>query len=167
MYVWNGLLFLNEHRTVKGEQDNELVQTVKVMVSMAKAVTDVAVEVIASRKLGEVFKALTAEELTGLRRLLNYACILRSKPRKWDETSEGVIINTDRKSFYMGQMLISTLDQFEKNVNSGLDRDKLKKLVALIRAKRELKKDHPGSKMVGRVLRRLEAGNSFPMQESN
>lgn len=162
-YVWNGLFFINQidFKSSLDAKDSDARSIFMVMISMAHAVAERGAYDIGSRKLGEVFKALADEKLPGFRGMLNYTCILRSKPRSWHDTAETTIRDMDRKSFYLKEMLARTFDEFNENVNSGGDRERLKRLVAVIRAKRDLKKDSPGSKMVTRVLGRLESGNAF------
>jgi CII-binding regulator of phage lambda lysogenization HflD len=53
-------------------------------------------------------------------------------------------------------MLISAFEQFYEEVNTGNDREQLKSLIAAIQIKRKLKKDHPGSDTLAKVVTQLE-----------
>ena len=52
--------------------------------------------------------------------------------------------------------------QLRTEVNTYADRESLKRSVARIRAKRDLKKNLPGSKAIGRVLDFMEKKKMFP-----
>ena len=161
VYVWHGVVFVNQIEFAPSDApDEDLKRAFWIMMGAAHAVAETGANSLGLRKLGEVFKAV-AEGEVGFRAFFNYTCVLRSKSPTWSDTAERIILNADRKSFYLREMLNSTFTQFNAHVNSGQDRDRLKKLVASIRAKRELKKDTPGSKAITRVLDRLEKQQAF------
>jgi hypothetical protein len=166
-YIWNGFAFINAMRfEEKGIEDTDK-RTFMVMLVMARAVAEEAVRIAGSRKLGEVYKVLAGSDRgADFRWYLNYVCVLRSKPRLWSETAKDIIAKTDRKSFYMRSMLLSTVKQFLEEVNTGRDREELKRVVATIRVKRELGNKNPASGVVNRALAQLEKKNYFDPMES-
>ena len=54
--------------------------------------------------------------------------------------------------------------EFNEEVNTAQEREELKKLIAMIRIKRDLKKDNPGQRMITSVIERLEKQDYFEKQ---
>lgn len=154
-FVWNGVLFSNEMKFDDEMSSRE--RTGMIFIGTIKAITDVATNRIGSKKLGEVFKFITKNhELSGFLRLLNYSLVLRSKPGDWAEVVQGIIRDTDRNTFYMRSMLNHAYWQYMNHVNSNVDKDRLKRVVALIRARRDMKTNNPSSSLVNKVMSAIE-----------
>jgi hypothetical protein len=158
VFFWNGWVFVNKIKFPEALRDDEGRQASVIAMSMADAVARKAAADIGAKKLGEIYRALSASarDEEGFRKLLTFVLLVRAKPRHWSSAAEGIIASTDRKSIYMRSILFAALRQFHLEINTILEREELKRLVALIRAKRDLKKNNVGAKLVSRVLRRLE-----------
>jgi hypothetical protein len=158
-FYWNGLLFINE---MHGLEQDKRKRTASVMFGLVSAVYDKNNEEVGSRKLGEVFKLFaSSEEIVGFLRVLNFACLIRSKPRGWLAAAREMVAGTKRNEFYLSVFLQMAFQQFRNEVNTNLEREELKKLVAIIKMKRDLKKDHPGEKDIRNVVDRLEKKEFF------
>jgi hypothetical protein len=121
-----------------------------------------AAEQIATKKLGEVFKAISnSDDLSEYERVLNFACIVLSKPRKWADVSQDILEKTDKGEFQLFHMLRILMKNYREDVNQISDREALKHLVALVRTKRSLGKNVPGAKPVAAMLRKLEELEQF------
>ncbi|WP_082558082.1 SIR2 family protein [Methylobacterium sp. Leaf361] len=167
-YVWNGLLFHNEMKY--SDEDTIRERTMMVLFGSVRSISDQACELIGSRKLGEVFRHISAtSELTGFRQVLNYALLLRSKPGEWEQVAKNIILSVDRNTYYMRSLLMHTFHQYKDEVNTHGDREKLKYLMAVIRARRDMKSNNPSSSLIKRVLDDLEKANVFedPAPEVN
>lgn len=93
--------------------------------------------------------------------MINFAAILHSKGARWAHTLESIIAVTDRQSYFLALMLRMILRDLRIEVSQGRDREAAKRLVAIIRAKRMLKQEAPGRKVIGRMLDQLETLNFF------
>ena len=94
-------------------------------------------------------------------RLMNFACLVRAKPNDWTDASKNTVAKTDRKAFNLRSMLQIAFNQYYDEVNTGGEREELKKLIATIRIKRDLKKDYPGEKIISKVIDKLEEREYF------
>jgi hypothetical protein len=158
-FVWHGLLFLNA-MTMDNVEENRRASFV--MTGIRRAVMDKAADKIGSRKLGEVFKVLArSKDIGGFIAQMNFACLLRAKPKDWLKAAMEIVANTGAKEFYLRAMLIAAFEQFIEEVNTGNDREQLKNLIAAIQIKRKLKKDHPGSDTLAKVVTHLEKQDYF------
>jgi hypothetical protein len=134
----------------------------KVMLALVPAVTQKAADEIASRKLGEVFKLLAkSSDMLGFMSLLNFACLIRSKPRGWMNHASEIIASTDRNSFYLRAMLMFADDQFHDEVNTTSEREELKRLIAVIRMRRDLGKLNPGEKAIQQMVDHMDKQKLF------
>jgi hypothetical protein len=132
------------------------------MARMARAVVKMATAEVGTRKLGEVFRVLVNDYKEGdFKRLLAFSGAMHGKSRSWHDTAKEIIEGTDHRSFYLRNMLEITLDHFREEVNTIGDRAHLKRLVALIRAKRDLRKRNPTNAIVADVLSQLEKKDYF------
>jgi len=158
-FFWHGLLFLNAMSMDNVEEDRKVSL---IMTGISRAVMDKAADKIGSRKLGEVFKVLARnKDVGGFIAQLNFACLLRAKPKDWLKAAMGVVANTGAREYYLRVMLVAAFEQFNNEVNTGNDREQLKSLIAAIQIKRKLKKDHPGSDTLAKVVTRLEKQDYF------
>jgi hypothetical protein len=158
-FLWHGLLFRNEMAMDSIEENR---RTSFVMTGIRRAVVDKAADRIGSRKLGEVFKLLARKkDVAGFVAQMNFACLLRAKPKDWLKAAMDTVANTGAKEFYLRAMLIAACEQFNEEVNTGSDREQLKSLIAAIQIKRTLRKDHPGSDTLAKVVAQLEKQDYF------
>jgi hypothetical protein len=158
-FLWHGILFLNRIDLDDLAEDKKISA---IMNGMQRAVVARAADKIGSRKLGEVFKVLARdEEIGAFLNQMNFACLLRAKPKDWVKAASDIVANTGAKEFYLRAMLYSTIDQYRDEVNTAGDREQLKKLIATIRIKRDLKKDRPGEGMLAKIMGKLEKQNYF------
>ncbi|MBB3973758.1 SIR2 family protein [Hansschlegelia beijingensis] len=163
IFAWNGIAFLNEMNFEESVGIDERIY--EVVCATPNTITSKAIDDIGTRKLSEAFKKIVEDgKDVGFSLLLKYALILRSKANDWPRIAESVITDTNRNSFYMRAMLFVTFDQLQTGVNSLRERQDLKRLIALIQAKRELRKDAPGAKAVNGVLRSMEESDYFREQ---
>jgi hypothetical protein len=162
VFFWNGLAFINHIDFSRHEHDTALKQTALIASLIPNAVAAGVAMEMGSKKLGEVYRALaTTEEADGFKKFLLLVLLIRSKPRNWLAVAQNLIANTDRKSMYMRFMLSAALRQFHEEINTVNEREGLKTLVATIRARRDLKKNNVGARIVSRVQRRLENARYF------
>lgn len=161
-YVWYGLVFIIENKSDLDDVEEKERKILAVVSAFRRCIVDRTAEEIGSRKLGEVFKLLTNDpDVSGYLALSNFTCLVRAKPNGWFGAAQDAIANTDRKAFYLRSMLHVALKQFSEEVNTGSERELLKKLIATIQIKRMQKKDHPGEKHVAQVVQRLESQDYF------
>ena len=160
-FVWHGFVFINKV-DFGGEQDQRL-RSLMVAEALHGTFISKAAEQIGSKKLGEVFKLLAsrADFQGGYIDLMNFACLLRAKPKNWETTASRAISKMDRKAVDLRAMLGITFEQFYSEVNTGGERELLKRLIATIRIKRDLKKENPGIKDLTRVVDQLEKRDYF------
>lgn len=151
-YFIHGLLFIRLGGEWATNDEDERASLFSLY--MLNAVVSRTSDIIGSRKLGEVFRALElGNDLSGFRRYVNYACIIRAKPRNWGSLAEQVIVNSDRNSYYLSKILDATFKQFKDEVNTVRERDELKRLVAVIQTKRVTRKKEPSSRAVMKMLK--------------
>lgn len=153
---WSGILFINTAQ----EQDAKA-QLFHTIVGFMGGVVKRASSEFGARQLGLVFRKLSDEKSAGFNSLLLLVMLMHSKPTSWSKSMEIIINNTDRKGFYIIEMLALIMKHFSEDVISSVDREELKRLVALIKAKRGFKKDNVGSKGVEHALRQLEEKGFF------
>lgn len=164
-FVWNGVGFANRLDYGDDEVDNLERQTAAVLSALPRAVLNRAVYEIGSRKLGEVYaKIADSGELAGFQKLLNFVLLLRSKPTNWERVADKIICSTDRKALYLRYMLSSSMRQFKEEVNTNHERGLLKRLVATIQAKRQLKRAAPNSTTIARVVEKLDEIDYFEQE---
>lgn len=160
--------YINRLNFQDDEVDDVDLRTGRVLNVLPRSIADHAAHVIGSKKLAEVHAYLATEgELTGFVQLANYAMVLRSKPSDWTRTPEQVIAKSDTKALYLRYMLSIALGQFHQDVNTNHERGQLKRVVAMIKSKRELKKAIPTQKMVSNFVERLDRMNFFGTKGSS
>jgi hypothetical protein len=159
LFFWHGLLFINN---LNDPEVDERKRTTSVMFGLIKAVYERTAADMGSRKLGEVFKLLaSSSNIDGYMRVLVFACLLRGKPKGWFTSASEMVANTNRKKFYLRVFLTLAFDEFYDEVNTNAEREDLKRLIAVIRIKRDLHKDNPGEKDIQRIIARLEKQDVF------
>lgn len=161
-FMWNGIGFQNGFNYVGDEVDNIDRQIALIVSALPVAVLERATSDLGSRKLGEVHRHIAMSgKLLSFDNLLNFALLLRSKPLGWENTAVDVIAAADKKALYLRYMLHAALHQFHEEVNTNHERSQLKKIVATIHAKRELKKALPGNRAISDFLRRMDKTGFF------
>jgi hypothetical protein len=162
IFYWNGLAFVNDVEFPTETHDSAVKQAVVIASLMPNAIAAAVAMELGSKKLGEVYRALSATgEMTGFKKLLLLVLLMQSKPHNWLTDAKDIVATTERKSMYMRFMLYAALTQFREEVNTVNEREGLKTLIATIRARRDLKKNNVGARIVGRVQKRLEDAQYF------
>lgn len=86
---------------------------------------------------------------------MNFCCALFSKGAGWNIILEEIIEQTDRNSLYIWIMLTALMSQLTNEIISGRDREHVKRLVAVIRAKRTFRTQMPKTKEIDGMLKHL------------
>ena len=161
-FIWNNVGFYNHMNWPGYAQADEETQAALVASAIPRALVNRAVDEVGSRKLGALFEHMSSEaKPSDFNTLLTYALLLRAKPEGWEDSTKQILEVTGRTSVYLRYMLESSLRQFNQEVNTSADRSKLKRLVATIEAKREIKRSNPNAVAIDKALRRLEVQNYF------
>lgn len=162
--IWPGLVSYRDfNQEFEPDDEKQFKQAVHaVLGSLGIAVAMKAGHEIGTRKLGEVFKSLSADnELVGFMGLVNFNCIVISKPSGWFEVLQTIIQKTDKTSFYLNNMLRVLLANYKEEINLGGEREKLKQLIAAIQVKRANSKKVATAKATERMKAKLEKSNYF------
>lgn len=161
-FKWGGVAFLDFNRAVESREVNTPEAMLAVIDALINSVSGAAAEEIASHKLAPVFRARerAAGEIGSLE-FINFECILKAKGPHWAETLIKMIERTDKNSYFLSSMLRSVMANLRNDIVQSKDRDALKRLVALIHAKRSFNKQAPGSKAVTRMLDHLTKNSHF------
>jgi len=77
-----------------------------------------------------------------------------------------MVATTGRNTLYLRQMLSLAVNQFDDEVNTTNEREELKKLIVVIKMRRELKKLNPGNKLIQKFLGRMEEHNMFDAKDA-
>ena len=153
VFIWNGIMFLNQWLIDGEREENENKATFRVMMTAAQAIVNTANRSMGTRKLSEVYKEISSGDLPNeFTNYLNYSCNISSKGRSWINVAEKIIKETDRKSFYLFNILNCSIKQFKEEVNTVSDTQNIKRTIALIRAKRDVNKNNPGEKLVSKII---------------
>lgn len=157
IFHWHGLTFINN---IKENNNSDPIKAASIMLALVPAVSGKAAEQIGSKKLGEVFKLLAREgDLSGFLRLANFSSLIRSKAKDWLSHASDIVAQTDRNTFYLRMMLSTAFAQYRDEVNTTNEREELKKLVAIVKMRRDLKKQRPGERDIQQFLARMEKQN--------
>jgi SIR2-like domain len=158
-YDWNGILFINTLKSEDAKSNDKALSDM--IIAFLDGILLRAATEFGSRRLGVVFKRISEENSEGFLRVIKLVMLIHSKPDRWAASAAALINAADRNSFYILKMLTAIMRHFMEDVNTAVDRDELKRLIALIQTKHNLKKDTPGSRAVNRVLGRLEERDFF------
>jgi hypothetical protein len=162
IFYWNGMVYHNLLQDEPHYGNDIKRQTFLVASEMGSAVVRSLSENIGSKKLGEVFKGLWRNKTReGFEVLALFSLLIRTKPREWATVAEGMISNIDRKAYYLRTLLFKANQQFHVEINTNQERSALKRLIALVRVRRDLKVNAPGEKAIKSGLRQLEEGGYF------
>jgi hypothetical protein len=80
---------------------------------------------------------------------------------QWDVSSGSVIARLDRKMMPLRAALAVAFEEFYGEINTGGEREELKRIIATIQIKRDLKKDRPGQRDLTRIVSKLENQDYF------
>jgi SIR2-like protein len=157
---WSGVVFLND-LAFSSKDDAE--RRAAIIAAMTPGVISKSVaSSIGSKKLGEVYRSLiSAGGWVGFKKLLLFTLLLRSKPHGWLNDAQSMLAAVERNSIYMKFMLDTALAQFREEINTVNERDGLKTIISVIRAKRDLNKNQIGARVVGKVRKELEDREYF------
>ncbi len=159
-FRWGGVVFLDFDKV--GENENSAEAVTAVITNVSHAVASQTAEQMGSHKLAAVFKAREqAEKEIDLLEVMNFGCLLAAKGQGWAEVLSKIIQRTDKNSYYLSSMLRILMNHLSIEIIQSKDREAVKKLVALIQAKRTFKKQLPGAKVVSKMLSHLEKISHF------
>jgi UDP-2,3-diacylglucosamine pyrophosphatase LpxH len=164
---WGGAIFLG-FKSEERDSKDELAATVAIVSNIPNAVAVKAADDLASRKLGEAFKAIVPDLDPGsFINVLAFTCVLTSKPSGWPDILEKQISKVGRRAYYLAVMLNMLMRDFQHGVNKQADIDTLKRLIATIYAKRNYNKAAPGAKLVNDMIKTLESDGTLSKSPSD
>lgn len=161
-FRWGGIVFIDFDQAANGIDGTSKDAQIAVISALNSAITYTAAEDIGTQKLGPVFRHNEKNSTqVGFLEYLNFNCIMRSKSNNWEKSLSDIIGKTDKNSYYLFAILNSMMNHLQNEIMSGRDRDHLKRLVAIVSAKRSFNKQTPGAKAVKTMLDHLEKNNHF------
>lgn len=161
-FRWGGVLFTNFDKAYGAADPNSAEAIVAVILTLSHSVANKISEQIGTFKLAAVFRSKAASVTsTGFVEVLLFACILEAKGNEWHETLAMLIRKTEKNAYYLHLMLNILMWHLSYGIMQSKDVDAMKRLVALIHAKRGHNKMDPGAKLVTRMLDTLESQNTF------
>lgn len=162
-FRWGGIEFVDFHKAADGHDENSKDAIVSVIRSLVDSIATQRAQDFGTAKLSRLFREFSRQsECSGFLEVLTFTCIATARGGDWFDASKHIIERTDKNAYYLSEMLEKLLYLLEYEVMSGHDRDNMKRLVALIQAKRNLGKQHPGEKAVSKILGKLESSDYFP-----
>ena len=165
-FRWGGVGFIDfsDGKEFDGKPSGQVIT--QIVTRLNASIAGQAAEDIGTKKLGAVFRARERDKKPiGFLEYTNFNCILGSKSTGWELTLQEMIERTDKNSYYLLCMLNSLMTNFESEISLAKDKDKIKKLVALIQAKRSWKKQNPGARAIDRALGEMEKQNFFSKKD--
>lgn len=167
-FRWGGVAFLDFNELVGDLDPNAVEAKVSVVDAISRSVSLKASEEIGVKKLGPVFRSREKQSTkTGFLELVNFACLLAARPQDWNQLLAKAIERTDKNSYYLFGMLMALLNYLRNEIGQSGDREKAKRLVALVRAKRDFNKQVPGPKAVNKMFEFLKKTNQFGEPEAD
>ena len=162
-FKWGGISFVDFDRAAEGLEDDPQQAFVSVVTALVDAAISKTAQDYGSSKLSAVFRSsIQGERFTGFMSVLNFTCIATARGRGWSEAAAEIINATDKNAFYLSEMLRQLMRLLQFEIMPNRDREAMKILVGLIRAKRDLGKQSPGSKAVKRLVDAMERQDYFP-----
>lgn len=162
-FSWGGLGFTNFDKAVALDEKRHHQNIVQVVTELVDAIAVKVSHECASIKLASVFRAAADDEsFGGFLSVLNFCCIATARGRGWAQTSAVIIERTDKNAYYLRVMLDHLLRLLRYELMSGRDREALKRLIALIQAKRVHSKQSPGAKAVTKMVDHLTKRDYYP-----
>ncbi len=161
-FTWNEMNFVNRIRYDPDIEFDAQHRAGLVASVIPTSIVNQSTEVLGSKKLAEVFVYMSQNLLlSGFEQYINFAMILRSKPKNWGDVAHAILSKTEKRSLFLRFMLDTSMRQYRQEVNTNSERLILMKIVAYIKAKRDLNKTDPGAKAVSTVLTRLREAGYF------
>jgi predicted phosphodiesterase len=122
---------------------------------------------IGTYRLAAVFRerAKRSEEI-GFLDFLLFHCVLGAKGLGWADTLKTLIERCPRNSYYLFMMLKTLAGDLRREITRSGDRESVKRLIAMIHAKRAHSKQAPGSKLVTKMLADLERRKMFETEKA-
>lgn len=161
-FVWNNVAFANLIEYQGDAKNDEVKQASIVAAAVPRSIAETAATEIGSPRLGDVFKFLALKgDLSDFESLINTVSLVHAKPNDWEGTSRWALGKMNREALYLRYTLSGLMEQFRHAVNTSSDRIALKRLVAVIQAKRRLKTDAPTNKMITSLLAALDKVSYF------
>lgn len=162
-FNWGGLSFIDFNKASDEADQTKREVMVSVIISLVHAVSMKNAGECGSIKLAPVFRAVAqGGKLKGFSNLVNFECIATARGKDWPDTLSMMIEKTDKNAYYLSEMLNILLRLLRVEVMPGRDRESMKRLVALIQAKRIYSKQAPGSKAVTKMVEHLASQDYFP-----
>lgn len=167
VFRWGGMTFLDFNKATERFEQNSPEAFIAILIALVDAAAyKVAVEA-GSLKLAPIFRAVCDEaNPQGFIELANFACICAGRGRGWADTLTAMIQRTGKNAFYLRAMLEVLVRTLREEILQGKERDAVKRLVALIQAKRNWGREAPEAKTVTKMVKRLEEISYFPEPES-
>jgi len=161
-FSWGGITFIDFNSAIRDAEPNSIEAQIAVIESLVFSLGRRIGDDLGSGKLGPLFKAREVrEDEIDFAAFLNFCAVVTSKSLKWEKLAEKYIERTGRNSFYIWSMLALLRAELRYDIMSSADRDRMKRLVALIQAKRSFNKEAPKAKAVNSMLRHLEEVHHF------
>jgi predicted phosphodiesterase len=156
-FSWGSVTFIDFYRAAEDLNPESVEAKNAITVALNREIATSAVRDLGTSKLSGVFKAREAlGKPVGFMELANFSCLISAKGQKWAETATKIIERTDKNAFYLRAMLVMLMRELEIEVLQAKDREQLRRLVALVHAKRSFKKQVPGAKAVNKILEILK-----------
>jgi predicted phosphodiesterase len=165
-FRWGGIAFIDFNIKKDSSEITDKEAMLRVVDSLSYSISLKLSEEIGTPRLGIAFSK-KKDDFTdgGYLSYLNFSCIIRAKGQNWYESAKNIIERTDKNAYYLALMLGDIVQDYRNEVGQLRDKENLKLLIALIRAKRAYKKQIPGNKMVRKVLEKLERRGDFSNSE--
>jgi len=166
LFRWGGVTFFNMDYVPGKEIENTQQARWGAVTMISGSVSKHLGDMIGTRKLGAVFRAKSeSQPNVEFLDMELFDCILSARASGWDSALAKIIERTDKNAYYLYGMLASLTRNIGDEILSASDREKIKRLVAIIRAKRNWKKQVIGSKAVDRMLEHLEKNDYFSKRD--
>jgi len=160
-YRWGGLAFIDFNKAVRNLDPDSAEAVTQIVCSLSRVVAERIADLIGSSRLSAVFSARKFGDGVSFKDVMTFHCLLASRGSNWAETLREMIEKTDRHAFYLSLMLRALMNRLDHEISQSKDRDAMKRLVAVIQAKRSFGKQAPGHKAVSNILGRLEKRGDF------
>jgi predicted phosphodiesterase len=160
-YFWGGLAFVGfPSAKMDGEDDNRRIS--RVVMAMPPSIMIKVADELGSQKLGEVFKALFgSNEKRTFADFLLFGCLISSRPKEWFLIAGKFIDAVGKNDFYLLSILLMLMHMHKYEVALSQEKERLARLIAHVRAKREYGKESPGNKAISAMYRSLNESNSI------
>jgi hypothetical protein len=163
---WNGFTYINlidydKQIGASIDKDDEKRKKEAIVIhSLPSSMGTNASDGFGSRKLGQVFLALSdaAYLETPIKKFILFCLIVKSKPNGWLQNLKRRVGGMKRDDIYLRHMLTSSMNQYHTDINTEMERQGLKELVASIRLRRDVNLKLPSATQIRQAIVKLEAG---------